>query len=206
VPVELRERKKALLRDTIVRNAIELFDQRGFDSVSVEEIVQVSLCSRSTFHRYFGTKEDLVFPTANDRLAVLEATLDSVDPADDPWAAAREAVSTALCGFVDDLEPDAKAACIKLWVNESMPRRRYLEIVLEWETVLLRFFGRRMGVEPVRSLECQLLASSVSSALRAALGTAMETDGRVDELISRAFDLIEAGLSAYLDELRTSTG
>jgi AcrR family transcriptional regulator len=204
--VELRERKKALLRDTIVRNAIELFEQRGFDAVSVEEIAAASVCSRSTFHRYFGTKEDLVFPTANDRLAVLAATLESTDPGADPWAVAREAVSVGLCGFVDDLEPDVRADCIKLWFSESLPRRRYLEIVLEWETVLSRFFAGRMGVEPARSLECQLLASSVSSALRAALGTAMETGGRVEVLISRAFDLIEAGLSAYLEELRASTG
>lgn len=204
--MELRERKKALLRDTIVRNAVELFEQRGFDAVSVEEIVQASLCSRSTFHRYFGTKEDLVFPTANDRLAVLEATLEATDPGADAWAAAREAVSIGLCGFVDDLEPDVKSACIRLWVSETMPRRRYLEIVLEWETVLSRFFARRMGVEPAHSLECQLLASSISSALRAALGTAMETGGRVDELIGRAFDLIETGLGTYLAELRTSNG
>jgi AcrR family transcriptional regulator len=194
--VELRERKKALLRDSIVRNAIQLFEQRGFDAVSVEEIVQASVCSRSTFHRYFGTKEDLLFPTADDRLDDLAATLEAAGDDEDPWAVAREAVSIGLCGFVDDLEPDVKAACIRIWFSESQPRRRYLEIVLEWETVLSRYFARRLGVDPAQSLECQLLASSVSSALRAALGTAMATDGRVDELIDNAFDLVETGLSA----------
>lgn len=204
--MELRERKKVLLRNSIVRNAVELFAERGFDAVSVEEIVAVSVCSRSTFHRYFGTKEDLLFPTANDRLAVLAATLDAADPSDDPWAVARKAVSVGLCGFLDDLEPDVQLACVRMWFNETLPRRRYLEIVLEWENVLSDFFARRLGVDPMQSLEVQLLASSMSSALRAALGTAMETGSRVDELIDRAFDLIEAGLRSDLLALRASTG
>jgi AcrR family transcriptional regulator len=202
--VELRARKKALLRDNIVRNAVELFLDRGFDAVSVEEIVQSSVCSRSTFHRYFGSKEDLLFPTAGERLAVLEATLESADQREDPWSLAREAVSVGLCGFVEDLEPDLQADCIRLWFTETQPRRRYLEIVLEWERVLNRFFAARLNVDPKLSLECQLLASSISSALRAALGTAMETGQSVHALINRAFDIIEAGLSADLLALRVS--
>jgi AcrR family transcriptional regulator len=203
--MELRERKKALLRDSIVRNAVELFTERGFDAVSVEEIVQASLCSRSTFHRYFGTKEDLLFPTAGDRLTVLAATLDAADPSEDPWSVAREAVSVGLVGFVEDLEPDVREACIRMWFHETLPRRRYLEIVLEWETVLSTFFGGRLGVDPERSLEVQLLASSISSALRAALNTGMQSGRRVDELINRAFDLVETGLRTDLLALRAST-
>jgi AcrR family transcriptional regulator len=203
--VELRERKKALLRDSIVRNAVDLFEQRGFDAVSVEEICQASMCSRSTFHRHFGTKEDLLFPTAAEKLEVLAQTLAVAEPSSDPWEIAREAVSVGLCGFLDDLEPDLQAACIRLWFSEAQPRRRYLEIVLEWETVLGRFFGARLGVNPATSLECQLLASSISSALRAALGTAMTTGESVEVLIGRAFAVVETGLAQNLSALRGST-
>ncbi|GAA5161420.1 TetR family transcriptional regulator [Pseudonocardia eucalypti] len=200
--MELRERKKALLRDAIVRNAVDLFERRGFDAVSVEEICQASTCSRSTFHRYFGSKEDLLFPTAAEKLETLAATLDAADAGWDPWEVARDAVSVGLRGFLDDLEPDLQARCIRLWFSEAQPRRRYLEIVLEWETVLSRFFGPRLGVDPATSLECQLLASSISSALRAALGTAMATGDPVEALIRRAFEIVETGLSANLFALR----
>jgi AcrR family transcriptional regulator len=57
----LRERKKAALRATIVRSAVELFVERGYDSVGMEEIAYASMCSRSTLNRYFGTKEDVLF-------------------------------------------------------------------------------------------------------------------------------------------------
>lgn len=200
--MELRERKKALLRDNIVSNAVELFGRHGFDAVSVEEIVQASMCSRSTFHRYFGAKEDLLFPTVTERLAELEAALGAAQPDEDAWAVARDAVSVGLRGFLDDLDPDLQADCVRLWFSEALPRRRYVEIVLEWEAVLARFFAARLRVDPQLSLECQLLASSVSSALRAALRTAMETGQRVDVLVTHAFEVIESGLGSERLALR----
>lgn len=197
----LRERKKAALRDTLVRNAVALFEQRGFDEVSVEEICQVSMTSRSTFHRYFGSKEDLLFPTAVDRLSEMAAALDAVGPDDDAWLAAREAVSAGLRGFLDDLEPDLQAACVRLWFVENAPRRRYLEIVLEWEAVLAAYFAKRAGADPASNLTCRLLASAISSALRAAQATAMTTGTSVDAPLNEAFALLEGGLGGHLPQL-----
>jgi AcrR family transcriptional regulator len=57
----LRERKK---RDTmwrIYRTALDLFAERGFDKVSVQEIADASEVSKMTVFNYFGSKEDLVF-------------------------------------------------------------------------------------------------------------------------------------------------
>ena len=61
---DLRARKKAALRATIVRSAINLFVERGYDAVGVEDIAASSMCSRSTFNRYFGSKDDVLFPGA----------------------------------------------------------------------------------------------------------------------------------------------
>lgn len=202
--MRLRERKKVMLRDTIMRNAIGMFLDRGYDAVNVAEIASVSLCSRSTFHRYFGTKEDLLFPGVDDRLLTLRATLACADPTEDPWAVAREASVEGLCGFLDDLPPELRSAFIWLWFNEQSPRRRYLEIVLEWETALSGYLARHLGVDAERSLECQLVTMSISSGLRAALNTAMHTGDDVEMLVSRAFELIEAGLWADVTSTDTN--
>lgn len=57
----LRERKKLETARRIIRTAIGLFSERGFDNVSVQEIADASDVSKMTVFNYFGTKEDLVF-------------------------------------------------------------------------------------------------------------------------------------------------
>ncbi|MEU1181783.1 helix-turn-helix domain-containing protein [Streptomyces sp. NPDC005820] len=57
----LRERKKLQTAMRIYRTAVELFMERSFDEVSVQEIADASEVSKMTVFNYFGTKEDLVF-------------------------------------------------------------------------------------------------------------------------------------------------
>jgi AcrR family transcriptional regulator len=191
--LELRERKKAVLRDRIVRNAITLFARKGYDEVSLEEIVEASMCSRSTFHRYFGAKEDLLFPGADRLLGELRDALDASVDVQDVWATARRETSACLCGFLDDLDPQLKLDFVRLWFNEQAPRRRYFEVVMEWEEVVQEFFARELGVEVDPSLECSLLAAAVTSALRSALNTAMSSGEDVRSVVTRSFDMVEAG-------------
>jgi AcrR family transcriptional regulator len=202
----LREQKKEALRNTLARNAIALFKEHGYENVSLDEIVVASMCSRSTFHRYFGSKEDLLFPIAADQLTALEAALQAAPRDVDPWQFARAAVTEGVVGFLDNMEPDLRADCIALWFSESAPRKRYLEIVLEWEQVLSAYLDRFLPPSDTRELELHLLASSITSALRATLDTAMSTGQDVRMLVDHAFDLIEAGVSANLLTLQAGAG
>jgi AcrR family transcriptional regulator len=104
----LRERKKAALRATIVREAVELFVQRGYDSVGMEEIAYASMCSRSTLNRYFGTKEDVLFPAVSEVIEGLRSALNNMKRTDDRWTTAREAVTMQLGQFFENFEPDPR--------------------------------------------------------------------------------------------------
>jgi len=56
-----RERKKAAMRQVIVDAALDLFDARGFDGVSVREIADRADVSPTTVFSYFPQKEALLF-------------------------------------------------------------------------------------------------------------------------------------------------
>lgn len=57
----LRERKQLQAREKIVRAASELFRERGFEAVSVTDIADRADVGRTTFFRYFGDKQEVVF-------------------------------------------------------------------------------------------------------------------------------------------------
>lgn len=59
--LSLRERKKAKTRLAISHIATKLFNERGFDAVTVAEIAAAAEVSVATLFNYFETKEDLFF-------------------------------------------------------------------------------------------------------------------------------------------------
>ncbi|MBE1500007.1 AcrR family transcriptional regulator [Amycolatopsis lexingtonensis] len=57
----LRERKQKQAREQIVEAAFELFAERGFAEVTVTDIAERAEVGRTTFFRYFGDKQEVVF-------------------------------------------------------------------------------------------------------------------------------------------------
>ena len=57
----LRERKKAATRAAILSHAQRLFEERGYDRVTVAEIADAADISVKTLFVYFRSKEDLAF-------------------------------------------------------------------------------------------------------------------------------------------------
>lgn len=65
----LRERKKAKTRLAISQIATKLFNERGFDAVTVAEIAAAAEVSVATIFNYFETKEDLFFDREGEIIA-----------------------------------------------------------------------------------------------------------------------------------------
>ena len=56
----LQDRKQQFVRDAIWDAAIDLFEQKGFDETTVDEIALAAGTSRRSFFRYFKSKSDLL--------------------------------------------------------------------------------------------------------------------------------------------------
>src|SRR5581483_4208499 len=57
----LRETKKRRTRETIAQAAADLFHERGFAAVTVDDVARAADVSRQTVFNYFPSKEQMLF-------------------------------------------------------------------------------------------------------------------------------------------------
>jgi AcrR family transcriptional regulator len=95
----LREQKRINTWRAIRAAAVELISERGFDSVSVEEIANAAGVAKRTFFNYFESKEAVLFdpdPGDPQRWQELAAAR---PPDEDPWISVREFLVEYTSGF-----------------------------------------------------------------------------------------------------------
>jgi AcrR family transcriptional regulator len=119
----LRERKKAKTRLAIQRQALALFETRGFAATTVEQIAEATEISASTLFRYFPTKEAVILDDSLDSLFL--DCIRSQPPELRPFQAVRAAMSAVQA----DRSPEAAAARERNRIIHTMPdvRAAWLE-------------------------------------------------------------------------------
>ena len=71
----MRERKRQRTRAALIAAGIELFERDGYEETTVAKIAAAADIGTRTFFGYFASKEELLFPRADDRVA---AALDAI--------------------------------------------------------------------------------------------------------------------------------
>ncbi|XVV17482.1 TetR/AcrR family transcriptional regulator [Actinoplanes sp. CA-131856] len=95
----LRERKKLATWRTIRRAALELFEQHGYEAISVEQIAEAANVSRATFFNYFATKEAALFDPDPEERDTWRAAMASRPAEESPW----DSVTAVMLGFNERL-------------------------------------------------------------------------------------------------------
>lgn len=198
--LSLRERNKARARAEIADAALRLFNDRGFEGVTVDEIVSAAGVSRRTFFRYFETKEDALladYPELNDRLTAAFAAAESLEGKD-----TIEAIRAGMHEMADWYIERSVAVLARSKVIRDTAislGARNLEFLTQWERAVANAIGRQIGADPGDLLP-RTAAAVVVAAFRAALTQWVRSSCCADlhALIDQALDLIEHGLQASL--------
>jgi AcrR family transcriptional regulator len=89
MPSGRRSRKRLATRHAIASAAWRLFQQRGFDAVTVDEVAAAADVARMTVFNYFPRKEDLFFDRDEEGRKTLRTALRAHDPGVSPIEALR---------------------------------------------------------------------------------------------------------------------
>ena len=196
-PVEgLRERHRRRTAADLEEAALILFNEKGFDAVTIDDIATSADVSRRTFFRYFASKEDVILSDHPRRLGELQAALDR-RPADEPALTALRQAILSLAGSYEE-QREQMLRRFRLITDTPALEARSLCLQRNWETGVTVMLADRMGVDPAEDLRPGVVAATTMAAMRIATANwlAGGGDGDLPAIVAAALDLLDGGLQA----------
>ncbi len=198
----LRERKKVKLRRAIQSAALHLFETRGYEHTTVEQIAEAAETSTTTFYRYFPTKEDVVLD--NDASPLFETTV-ATRPADEPLSAT---VRAAMAAVVAAAEADRELTLARMRLVASVPAlgTRYAGEERATIELLTRLLAARTG-RATGDYQLELVAFVLAGVLFTASRRWVADPGAtpLGDLVDQALTTVEPLLAA-LEQPTQSSG
>jgi AcrR family transcriptional regulator len=153
---------KPAARDRLAEAAFALFDERGYEQTTVDDITERAGLGRTTFFRHYRSKEDVIFPD-HDRL--LELIRDRLLTSSHRTAlvAVSDAVRLVLLHYLD--EGDLARRRYALTSKVAALRDREIASVARYQRLFREFISDWMG-DPTESasLRAELMAAAVVAA------------------------------------------
>lgn len=194
--IGLRERKKERTREALEAAALDLFERKGFDHTTVDEIVEACDVSRRTFFRYFSSKEDAFAGDHAEKTALVAALL-SARPADEP---ALESVRRVILGFCAQMGDDKAATLRHMRIARASHDLHQLEVEsydARTDTLVSALLARHGSVvDDDTRLQTRLVIGAAMVVMRSVAEQWLADDGRSDlvAMVDHAFDLLADGI------------
>lgn len=182
-----RDIARAAVQAELAQVALDLFLREGFDKVTLDDLAAAAGVSRSTFLRYFGSKEEAV-------LSVFDAhgrqVADAVRarPADeDDWTALRRGLDVAIEQYRQD--PARALTMTRLVLDTPALCARQLEKQRGWWPALANALVERADSPQPPTSVISVKAAAALDCLNIALDHWTASDGRLDlvDLLDQAF-------------------
>jgi AcrR family transcriptional regulator len=193
VTAGLRERKKAQTHDAIVAAALDLFERKGYDATTVEDIAEAADVSPRTFFRYFDAKVDVVMSNKDDRGSELDVLIAARPPDEGPLEAMRQVMRAVLGPVLRDNEVMNRQ--IRVMLSTPSLRAMARDHFNEHESELARVFAARLGV-PEGELRPHVIAAAVGTTMWTVINRWVAENRPADELIPMiddGFGLLASG-------------
>jgi AcrR family transcriptional regulator len=153
---------KPSARDRLAQAAFELFDEHGYEQTTVDDITERAGLGRTTFFRYYRSKEDVIFPDHDLMVKQLRDRLASASR-QTALVAVSDAVRLVLLHYLE--EGDVARRRYALTSTVPALRDREIASVARYQRLFRDFITDWTGEdgEPV-SLRAEIMAAAVVAA------------------------------------------
>jgi AcrR family transcriptional regulator len=195
-----RDRKRLETRNGLAAVALELFAERGFDAVTVNDIADRADVDPSTFYRHFGSKEAVIFSDLGDWTGQLRDAV-RAQPAELPLLEAmRMGIKNLAALLMVDMDNERHRAEL----TESSPSVRAQGLAVREALIneVALAIAERMVVDPARDSRPYLLAASCILAANWYRNDVVHTgDGpsSAEEAVDRIMDLVRGFVAVFAE-------
>jgi TetR/AcrR family transcriptional regulator, regulator of mycofactocin system len=191
---QVREKRSELMISELEAVALALFDERGFNAVTVDEIAAEAQISARTFYRYFPAKEDVLQVRIRRRADALKAALAERPSDEPPLHSLRVAIEVAVAAEDPML--------VGRWISVVAATPNVLKgvvggFILTTNRMMAEFFGSRLGL-PSDALVPSMLAAAAGGVIQAAQTRWFLQGGNLETTISEGLQVLEAGVGTDL--------
>jgi AcrR family transcriptional regulator len=201
---ETRSESKARTRTALARAAVRLFRERGYAETTVEAIAEAAGSSPSTFFRYFGTKEDVLFIDVPEIMDEFRAFVSDPIPGLTRWGQVKAGMHRAT-RRVGQRDADVREASLMSWLTEPAVNGRLNQFAREMEAIIAAALAQDRGTDPDTDLAAQLGARSATAVYMSTFHLHVHTGRDLLELLDEAFAALEAGVHPSSIGAATST-
>jgi AcrR family transcriptional regulator len=187
-----RERKKRQTREALEATAWRLFQRKGYDETTIEDITDAVDVSTRTFFRYFDSKEAVLFGDWRSNVERVSEVILSRPP-EEPLMTVLYSAAQRFVELVKDNEP---RLLVRKELAENSKRIGDYErnvIYPEFERVITQALAQRIDVDPDSDPRPSLIAAMVVAAYVTARKMWLASDGELSmiDLLNQAFEFID---------------
>jgi AcrR family transcriptional regulator len=170
--------RRRRVREALTAAAIDLFQTKGYEETTVDEIAAAAGVGRRTFFRYFPSKEDVIFPDHEARLLRVAEVFATAPPDEPPLSVACRAVHGVLEAYLDE----GVVAVHRYRLTRDFPQLRAREIASahSYHIAVTRYLRDRVDDEPEGALWAEVAGSAVVAAHNHVLRQWLKAGGKGD--------------------------